>query len=122
LVPLAVLARPSWRALLAWQATEAFLWFPLLYWFLEVDNKGKGLDEHWFLLAVVARDVALLWLVALVLRDIRRPAYDVVRYSGADDPAGGVLDGAPDRSYPDWPAAEYDDPEYDDPESAGRRP
>src|SRR5262249_4377986 len=72
LVPLAVLARPSWRALLAWQATEAFLWFPRLYWYLGVGN--KGLDEHWFLLAVVARDVAVLWLVVLVLRDIRQPA------------------------------------------------
>jgi uncharacterized membrane protein len=100
LVPLAVLARPSWRALLAWQAFEAFLWFPRLYWYLGVGN--KGLDESWFLLAVMARDVAVLWLVALVVRDILRPEYDVVRSAGADDPAGGVLDGAPDRS-DGWP-------------------
>jgi uncharacterized membrane protein len=105
LVPLAVLARPSWRALLAWQAVEAFLWFPRLYWYLGVGN--KGLDEHWFLLAVVARDVAVLWLAALVVRDILQPEYDVVRLSGMDDPAGGVLDGAPDAPPRRW---ELDDP------------
>jgi uncharacterized membrane protein len=103
LVPLAVLARPSWRALLAWQASEAFLWFPRLYWYLGVGN--KGLDEHWFLLAVVARDVAVLWLAVLVVREILQPEYDVVRSAGADDPAGGVLDGAPDRSDAGWPEA-----------------
>jgi len=109
LVPLAVLARPSWRALLAWQAVEAFLWFPRLYWYLGVGN--KGLDEHWFLLAVVARDVAVLWLVALVVRDILQPEYDVVRSAGMDDPAGGVLDGAPDRPEDAWP---YEEGEEDD--------
>ncbi len=104
LVPLAVLARPSWRALLAWQATEAFLWFPRLYWYLGTGN--KGLDEHWFLLAVVARDVAVLWLAALVVRDILQPEYDVVRSSGMDDPAGGVLDGSPDRPRRAWSYAD----------------
>jgi hypothetical protein len=32
-----------------------------------------------------------------VVRDILQPAHDVVRADGADDPAGGVLSGAPDR-------------------------
>ncbi|MDX6246221.1 MAG: hypothetical protein QOE76_3944, partial [Frankiales bacterium] len=32
-------------------------------------------------------------LMALVVRDILRPEYDVVRRSGMDDPAGGILDG-----------------------------
>lgn len=100
LVPLAVLARPSWRAVLAWQATEAFLWFPRMYWYLGAGN--KGLDEHWFLLAVVLRDVAVIWLAALVVRDILQPEYDVVRLSGMDDPAGGVLDGAADRADESW--------------------
>jgi hypothetical protein len=31
-----------------------------------------------------------------VVRDILRPEKDVVRRDGDDDPAGGVLDGAPD--------------------------
>jgi uncharacterized membrane protein len=113
LVPLAVLARPSWRPLLAWQAVEAFLWFPRLYWYLGLES--KGLDEHWFLLAVVARDVAVLWLAALVVRDILQPEYDVVRSAGMDDPAGGVLDGTPDRPGEPWPYAgeEFDDDQGD---------
>jgi hypothetical protein len=32
-----------------------------------------------------------------VVRDARSPARDLVRAGGDDDPAGGVLDGAPDR-------------------------
>jgi uncharacterized membrane protein len=100
LVPLAVLARPSWRAILAWQATEAFLWFPRMYWYLGSGN--KGLDEHWFLLAVVIRDVAVLALATMIVRDILQPEYDVVRLSGMDDPAGGVLDGAADSSEGSW--------------------
>ncbi|MPR00361.1 DUF2029 domain-containing protein [Modestobacter sp. I12A-02628] len=97
LLPLAVLARPSWRALLLWQATEALLWVPRLLWYLGTDN--KGVDVGWFFLAVGIRDVAVLVLVALVVRDVWDPARDLVRRSwpGTDDPAGGVLDGAADR-------------------------
>ena len=36
-------------------------------------------------------------LIVLVVRDILHPGYDLVRASGDDDPAGGVLDGAEDR-------------------------
>jgi uncharacterized membrane protein len=98
LLPLAVLARPSWRALLAWQATECLVWVPRLLWFLGTAEKGVSYD--WFLRAVLLRDVAVLVLVALVVRDVLRPERDVVRGpagTGADDPAGGVLDGAGDR-------------------------
>jgi uncharacterized membrane protein len=111
LLPLAVLARPSWRALLAWQATECLVWMPRLLWFLGTAEKGVSYD--WFLRAVLLRDVAVLVLVALVVRDVLRPEGDVVRGpagTGADDPAGGVLDGAGDRgplmlsrSADDWP-------------------
>jgi uncharacterized membrane protein len=96
LVPLAVLARPSWRAYLAWQATECLLWVPRLLWFLGTGD--KGVDFQWFLLAVLVRDAALLTYCGLVVWDILHPERDVVRSSGADDPAGGVLDGAPDGS------------------------
>jgi uncharacterized membrane protein len=94
LVPLAVLARPSWRAYLAWQATEVLVWFPRLLWFLGTGD--KGVDYPWFLLAVSIRDVALVVYCLLVVRDIVQPDRDLVRSSGVDDPAGGVLDGAPD--------------------------
>lgn len=103
LLPLAVLARPSWRALLAWQATECLVWVPRLLWFLGTGEKGVG--YNWFLGAVLLRDVALIVLCALVVRDVLRPEEDIVRRPGGlagpastaeDDPAGGVLDGAED--------------------------
>jgi uncharacterized membrane protein len=97
LLPLAVLARPAWRSLLAWQATEALLWVPRMLWYLGTDN--KGVDVQWFFLAVGVRDAAVLVLVGLVVRDVWHPELDRVRRSwpGTDDPAGGVLDGALDR-------------------------
>jgi uncharacterized membrane protein len=100
LLPLAVLARPSWRALLAWQVTECLVWVPRLLWFLGTAEKGVGYE--WFLRAVLLRDLALVVLAALVVRDVLRPERDLVRADGpggtsADDPAGGVLDAAEDR-------------------------
>jgi uncharacterized membrane protein len=101
LLPLAVLARPSWRALLAWQVTECLVWVPRLLWFLGTADKGVSYD--WFLRAVLLRDLALLVLVGLVVRDVLRPERDLVRAAAdtagtsADDPAGGVLDDAADR-------------------------
>jgi uncharacterized membrane protein len=96
LLPLAVLARPRWRSLLLWQATEALLWVPRMLWYLGAAN--KGVDVQWFFLAVGIRDLAVLALMGLVVRDIWHPDGDIVRASwpGTDDPAGGVLDGAPD--------------------------
>ena len=97
LLPLAVLARPRWRSLLLWQATEALLWVPRLLWYLGTDH--RGVKVQWFLLAVGVRDLAVLTLMALVVRDVLRPDGDVVRttWPGVDDPAGGPLDGVHDR-------------------------
>ncbi len=102
LLPLAALARPRWRPFLAWQAAEAGLLFARFYFFLSLkmgdkDQTSEGIDVSWFLSAVVLRDLALLALAAAVVRDVLRPAADAVRAGGADDPAGGVLDRAPDR-------------------------
>jgi uncharacterized membrane protein len=97
LVPLAVLARPKWRSLLLWQATEAMVWALTMLYYLGSDNRGVGVE--WFYLAVGIRDVALAVLMGLVVREVWNPDVDVVRRSwpGTDDPAGGVLDGAVDR-------------------------
>lgn len=100
LIPLAVLARPSWRAFLAWQATEAVLLFFRFYFFVGNDKPGQGVPVSWFLASVLLRDAALLVYAGLVVRDILRPERDVVRAGGVDDPAGGILDGAPDRLAP----------------------
>ncbi|MGY1770221.1 glycosyltransferase family 87 protein [Blastococcus sp. SYSU D00813] len=97
LLPLAVLARPRWRSLLLWQAVEALVWVVTMLWYLGTAN--RGIDEEWFWMVVVTRDVAVVLLIVLVVREIWRPDHDVVRTSwpGVDDPAGGALDRAPDR-------------------------
>ncbi len=98
LLPLAVLARPRWRPFLAWQAAEGLVLLTRFVFFIGNDKPGQGLGISWFFAAVLLRDGLLLLYAALVVRDILRPDLDVVRADGADDPAGGVLDGAPDRS------------------------
>lgn len=94
LVPLAVLALPHRRLLLGWMVIDALVWAPRMYYYLGVGD--MGLPEQWFTATVAVRDVAVLALCALVIRQIYRPAEDLVRAGGADDPVGGVLDGAPD--------------------------
>lgn len=101
LVPLAVLAIPHTRILLAWMTIDALVWVPRMMFFLGMQN--KGLPEQAFTATVLLRDLAVIGLCALVIRQIYRPDEDLVRstfpgpYSPPlDDPAGGVLDGAPD--------------------------
>jgi uncharacterized membrane protein len=96
LVPLAVLALPHRRILLAWIAIDTFVWFPRMYYYLGVDN--KGLPEQWFTTTVVVRDIAVIGLCALIVRQIYRPSEDLIRNGSAVDPLGGVLDGAADRT------------------------
>jgi uncharacterized membrane protein len=105
LVPLAVLAVPRWKPLLAWMTVDALVWAPRMFFYLGPAN--KGLPEEWFLGAVVIRDAAVVALCALVVAEVLRPARDVVRADGEDDPGGGVLDGAEDRvTVPPRPPAE----------------
>jgi uncharacterized membrane protein len=98
LLPLAILARPRWRPFLAWQAAEVLVLFSRFYFFISNDKGGReGISISWFFAAVLLRDALLVGYAALVVRDVVRPDHDVVRRDGVDDPAGGVLDGAPDR-------------------------
>lgn len=115
LVPLGVLAIPRWRVLLSWMLIDALVWAPRMYYYLGVGF--KGLPEGWFLGAVVIRDLAVLGLCALIVREILNPRHDRVRATlalqrtrhrtVADDPCGGFLDGADDRfrlpGLPAWP-------------------
>ena len=100
LVPLAVLALPHRRILLAWMTIDALVWVPrMLYLYGE---QNRGLPEQWFTATVLLRDIAVLALCALVVWQIYRPQHDIVRFGGrVDDPAGGVFDGAPDAA-PRW--------------------
>ncbi|MFP5220524.1 MAG: glycosyltransferase family 87 protein [Actinomycetes bacterium] len=97
LVPLFALARPRWRSFLVWQVAEAVLLVTRFLYFVSNGSPGDGIGVNWFLGAVVVRDAVLVGIAALVVRDVLRPEHDVVRRDGVDDPAGGVLDGAPDR-------------------------
>jgi uncharacterized membrane protein len=97
LLPLVVLARPRWPAVLAWQATEVLLLFMRFYFFVGHDHAGQGLPIGFFLAGVVIRDLVLVVICALVVREIWSPRRDVVRAEGVDDPAGGVLAGSEDR-------------------------
>jgi uncharacterized membrane protein len=92
LVPLAVLALPRWRLLLAWMLIDALVWVPRMFYYLT--PASKGLPPEWFLGAVVIRDAMVVLLCVLVVRSILRPETDPVRTarsrSRSDDP--------------DWPA------------------
>ncbi|AOW95249.1 hypothetical protein BFN03_18805 [Rhodococcus sp. WMMA185] len=103
LVPLAVLAFPHRRILLAWMTIDALVWVPRMFYYLGTSN--KGLPEQWFTATVVVRDIAVIVICALIVRQIYRPGEDLVRYGFIDDPSGGVLDQAPDaqpRWLPNW--------------------
>ncbi|WP_243711150.1 glycosyltransferase 87 family protein [Actinomadura sp. KC216] len=115
LLPLAVLARPKIPAFVVWQAGEIAYFFGIWWFLLSVsaqtpgadlsdtvsavlsfDAPAAGISEDVYHLALLARFVTVLALAALVVWDILRPSGDLVRADGVDDPAGGVLDGAPD--------------------------
>ncbi|MFG1790573.1 glycosyltransferase family 87 protein [Nocardia sp. NPDC049149] len=98
LVPLAVLALPHRRILLAWMTIDALVWAPRMFYYLGMDK--KGLPEQWFTGTVVLRDLAVLALCALIVRQIYRPDEDLVRRDYVDDPVGGILDRAPDPLLP----------------------
>ncbi|OBI16895.1 hypothetical protein A5714_10860 [Mycobacterium sp. E2462] len=100
LVPLAVLAVPHRRVLLAWMTIDALVWVPRMYYLY--GNPNRSLPEQFFTTTVLARDVAVMALCALVIRQIYRPDEDLVRWGGrVDDPAGGPFDRAPDDP-PRW--------------------
>ena len=76
LVPLAVLALPHRRLLLAWMTIDALVWVPrMLYLYGEAN---KGLPEQPFTVMVLLRDIAVVGLCALVIRQIYRPELDLV--------------------------------------------
>jgi uncharacterized membrane protein len=97
LLPLAVLSRPRWGPLLVWQLTEMLLTVANFYALVHLSNAANGIPDGVYESAFLIRDIALLWIIALVVRDVLAPDHDVVRAGGYDDPAGGPLDGAEDR-------------------------
>jgi len=96
LLPLFALARPRWRAFIVWQFAEALYFLGIWLYLLDQTHPGKGLEWQPYIVSLWIRDVAVLAMCVLVVIDIFRPSHDIVRMDGSDDPAGGVLDGAPD--------------------------
>jgi uncharacterized membrane protein len=98
LLPLAALARPRWRDFAIWQAGEVvhFVGIWMLLAGYPPGDAERALGETGYGLTVLAHVAGTLWLCAVVVRDVLRPEHDPVRADGSDDPAGGVLDGAPD--------------------------
>ncbi len=79
LLPLAVLARPRWRDQLIWQGAELF-YFVSVWWYLgEYLNPAGGGDAGFYWVAMIVRIAGQLYLTTIVVRDILRPEYDVVR-------------------------------------------
>lgn len=85
LVPLAALALPRWRLLLAWMTVDALVWVPRMFYY--VGSEAKGLPPEWFLGAVLVRDAFVVLLCVLVVRSVLRPWEDPVPAVG---PAGSV--------------------------------
>jgi len=100
LVPLVVLARPRVWAYAAWQAAEVGYFFAIWAYLITVAAGAPvegGIGTGLYFTALLARFATVALLCGLVVRDILRPDADLVRAEGEDDPAGGVLAGAPDR-------------------------
>ncbi|MEJ3655806.1 glycosyltransferase 87 family protein [Actinomycetes bacterium KLBMP 9759] len=90
LVPLAVLALPRWRLLLAWMLVDALVWVPRMFYFL--GTAEKGVPQGYFFGAVLLRDAMVVLLCVLVVRSVLKPHEDPVRT------AAGL-----DEDDPDWP-------------------
>jgi Glycosyltransferase family 87 len=108
LVPLAVLARPRIWAYVLWQVAEVAyfigIWGYFVYLYSRPGSGGyAGITTGWYFVILAARLLTVAVLASTVVVDILQPERDRVRASGlGDDPAGGVLDGAPDRLVLGW--------------------
>ena len=101
LVPLVVLARPRLWSYALWQAAEVGYFFAIWAYLVTVlgpvPTAAGGIGTGLYFTALLARLGTVTLLCALVVADILRPQADVVLAGGEEDPAGGVLAGAPDR-------------------------
>ena len=98
LLPLIVLARPRWGAVIAWSVAE-FGYFTAFYAELLGADGKPVIPEGTFVLAATLRWVTVAVLCGLVIREIWRPELDPVRQTYRDDPDGGPFDGAPDSGW-----------------------
>jgi uncharacterized membrane protein len=103
LVPLVVLARPRLWAYALWQVAEVTYFFAIWAYLITIATGGPvpvaegGIGASVYFATLLSRFAAVVVLCLLVIRDILNPEADLVRAAGDDDPAGGVLENAPDR-------------------------
>jgi uncharacterized membrane protein len=103
MVPLVVLARPKLIGYLLWQAAEVCYFLAIWAYLITVINGSDGghfaggITAALYFCALLARFGTVLLLCGLVVWECLHPNRDVVRTASVDDPAGGVLAGAPDR-------------------------
>jgi hypothetical protein len=108
LVPLAVLCRPRVWAYVIWQLAEVAYFFGIWGYFVflyRTPGEGGygGVPTGWYFVILAARLLTVGLLASTVVADILQPERDRVRAAGLrDDPAGGALDGAPDRLVLVW--------------------
>ncbi|RZU51036.1 putative membrane protein [Krasilnikovia cinnamomea] len=98
LLPLVVLARPRWGAVIAWTVAEIG-YFTAFYAELLGAGGKPVIPEGTFVLAAALRLITVAVLCGFVVREMWRPERDAVRSTYADDPDGGPLDGAPDAPW-----------------------
>ncbi|UQU65001.1 glycosyltransferase 87 family protein [Couchioplanes caeruleus] len=98
LLPLIVLARPRWGAIIAWSVAEIG-YFTAFYAELLGAGGKPVIPEGTFVLASSLRLITVAVLCGLVIREIWHPELDPVRRTYEDDPDGGVLDGAEDAGW-----------------------
>jgi uncharacterized membrane protein len=98
LLPLIVLARPRWGAILAWSVAEVG-YFAAFYAELLGAGGRHVIPEGTFVFASTLRLGTVIVLGVLVVREILHPELDPVRQTYDDDPDGGLFDGAPDAPW-----------------------
>ncbi|WP_010525278.1 glycosyltransferase family 87 protein [Nesterenkonia sp. F] len=104
LIPLAVLARPRLRGLLAWQAVEVFHWAAVWLMSAKITSGGQfGAGHHLIEIAyglgIMLHMAAVIHLVVQVVCEILEPQRDVVRAGEPPefDPLAGTTAGRDDR-------------------------
>jgi len=85
LIPLAVLARPRWKAILLWQAVE------VAYLLAFLRSVIAGRDDYALVQTALARYVAVAALAVMVIVEALRPEQDPLRGPDLADPDAGPL-------------------------------
>lgn len=104
LLPALALSALPWRDHLLWAAAEALHFVGVWLFIAASSDADRGLPAGFYLLLVLLRIAATVWLMVQAVRLARDPVADPVRVPvdpleggpGADDPVGGVVDDAPD--------------------------